>query len=60
MYLNEIYVSVVIITQMVKQGSGLQLFQEDGSWELKNYWQVLSCMFYDIQETLLIGFGLFV
>ncbi|WZZ54703.1 hypothetical protein YC2023_054810 [Brassica napus] len=27
---------------MVKQGSGLQLFQEDGSWELKNYWQIFE------------------
>lgn len=46
----EIYVSVVISTLMAKQGSGLQLFQEDGSWELKTYRQVLSSMFYDIQS----------
>ncbi|KAL0885638.1 hypothetical protein Bca101_009621 [Brassica carinata] len=30
----------IISTLMVKQGSGLQLFQEDGSWELKTYRQV--------------------
>ncbi|WZZ14005.1 hypothetical protein YC2023_107094 [Brassica napus] len=35
-------------------------FSSYGSWELKNYRQVLSSMFYDIQETLLIGFGLFI
>ncbi|KAF3582139.1 hypothetical protein DY000_02034741 [Brassica cretica] len=37
-----VLVHKVIITQMVKQGSGLQLFQEDGSWELKNYWQIFE------------------
>lgn len=41
----EIYFSVVISTQTVKQGSGLQLFQEDGSWEPRTYRQVLSSMF---------------
>ncbi|CAH2061581.1 unnamed protein product, partial [Thlaspi arvense] len=34
--------SQIISTQMVKQDSGLQLFRDDGSWELKAYRQELT------------------
>ncbi|CAF2049920.1 unnamed protein product [Brassica napus] len=40
--INQFYFQFLTYTQMVKRGSGLQLFQEDGSWELKTYRQELT------------------